>query len=992
MRENSLLLLMDLFALIEKGDSPHHEVRRELEEVFLKQTLLDATAEEYLIRHDEIVNENLSLEVRKERILAICKELNISLTQRQRANSVVRLIEYVLVADYEDEEYQLLNMISQELNIAQDEFDLVEGLIEASEHFAGPNALVVSADVNPPKELYKHIYRPKLQGVIRIAYVHSADLFFACYEGLRTLQLNGVQMKHGRVYVFGRGAIIRGQILKPVYFSDVLTSMREQYTQHKIEFKASNITYHFPDGKVGLHELSFTEHTGTLMGIMGGSGAGKSTLLNVLNGSARPSTGFITVNGIDLYDEAQTLKGVVGFVSQDDLLMEDLTVYQNLYFNAQLCFAGKDDEFVREKVEKVAIDLGLNEIRHLKVGSPLEKIISGGQRKRLNIALELIREPAVLFLDEPTSGLSSKDSEVIIDLLKSLSLRGTLVFVVIHQPSSQIFKAFDKLLLLDQGGYPVYIGNPVDAVIYFKLATHQINPEIGECVCCGNVNPEQIFSILEIRQLDDQGFPAGERKFSPQQWNEHFKEQQALNPAPESEQSTAPFVNDYRKPGLLKQFKVFLQRDVLSKINNHQYLFITILEAPVLAFLLAFLMRYRVPGKEYTFQDNRNMVAYVFMSVIVALFLGMMVSAEEILRDRKIRKRERFLNLSRASYLSSKVIILLVIAAFQALLFVLVGNTIMGFREHYFEFWLMFFVLSLYANALGLNVSSGFKSAVTIYILIPFLIIPQLMLSGLLVKFEELNPTMAGRSVVPLSGEMMATRWAFEGLAVQLSSQNSYQAPLYDLEKEKVNLIYFKNTWFYKMNEIILATNKSTADSLLPLLKVEFDRVGVQSKYAELEAVTSGATKQKLLAVRSRFNQEYEEVLAKLDAMYLSSNLPQDQKVDWDELRSKYHNDRLEVLVRNQDFLGDKIYEEYGALHPGDNSIYFDPAVDHQIRAHLFTPRKYFMGAYFSTYWVNVVIIFIMTIVLHVVLYYRVLELFIRRISDWSFLSKYMKK
>jgi len=194
------------------------------------------------------------------------------------------------------------------------------------------------------------------------------------------------------------------------------------------------------------------------------------------------------------------------------------------------------------------------------------------------------------------------------------------------------------------------------------------------------------------------------------------------------------------------------------------------------------------------------------------------------------------------------------------------------------------------------------------------------------------------------------------------------------------------------MNEIILATNKSTADSLLPLIKTEFERVGVQPKYAKLEAVTSGATKQKLLAVRAKFNREYEDVLVKLDAKYLSSNLPEDEKVDWDELRKNYHNDRLEVLVRNQDFLGDKIYEEYGALHPGDNSIYFDPPAGQQIRAHLFAPRKFFLGAYHSTYWVNVVVIFLMTIALHVVLYYRVLELFIRRISDWSFLSKYMKK
>ncbi len=112
--------------------------------------------------------------------------------------------------------------------------------------------------------------------------------------------------------------------------------------------------------------------------------------------------------------------------------------------------------------------IGLYEAKDLKVGSPLEKTISGGQRKRLNIALELIREPSVLFVDEPTSGLSSRDSENIMDLLKELALKGKVIFVVIHQPSSDIFKMFDKLLILDLGGRPIYYGNPVDGVLYFK--------------------------------------------------------------------------------------------------------------------------------------------------------------------------------------------------------------------------------------------------------------------------------------------------------------------------------------------------------------------------------------------------------------------------------------------------------------------------------------------------------------------------------------------
>jgi ABC-type multidrug transport system ATPase subunit len=159
----------------------------------------------------------------------------------------------------------------------------------------------------------------------------------------------------------------------------------------------------------------------------------------------------------------------------------------------------------------------------MKVGSPLNKKISGGQRKRLNIALELIREPAILFLDEPTSGLSSRDSENILDLLKELTLKGKLVFVVIHQPSSDIFKMFDKLLILDTGGYLIYNGDPIESIIYYKSRVQHANWNESECTLCGNVNPEQIFNIVESKVLDEYGNPTRARKISPSEWNQHFK-------------------------------------------------------------------------------------------------------------------------------------------------------------------------------------------------------------------------------------------------------------------------------------------------------------------------------------------------------------------------------------------------------------------------------------------------------------------------------------
>ena len=163
--------------------------------------------------------------------------------------------------------------------------------------------------------------------------------------------------------------------------------------------------------------------------------------------------------------------------------------------------------------------LGLYEIKDIQVGTPLNKKISGGQRKRLNIALELIREPAVLFLDEPTSGLSSRDSENIMDLLKDLTLKGKLVFVVIHQPSSDIFKMLDNLLFLDTGGYLIYSGNPIDSIMYFKSRVHHANWSESECHVCGNVNPEQIFNIVESLVIDEYGKETHTRKISPREWN-----------------------------------------------------------------------------------------------------------------------------------------------------------------------------------------------------------------------------------------------------------------------------------------------------------------------------------------------------------------------------------------------------------------------------------------------------------------------------------------
>ncbi|MBP1666937.1 MAG: transporter ATP-binding/permease protein, partial [Bacteroidetes bacterium] len=387
------------------------------------------------------------------------------------------------------------------------------------------------------------------------------------------------------------GTSIRNHNIKPLYFSDIVSVFKEDLEHTKIVFEADEIAYKFKSGATGLQKMSFREESGRMIGIMGSSGAGKSTMLNILNGSAKPSEGRVMINGIDIYEDRVKAKGLIGHVSQDDLLMEELTVYQNLYYNTKLCFDHYSEEQITQIVQNLLSNLGLFEIKDIQVGTPLNKMISGGQRKRLNIALELIREPAILFLDEPTSGLSSKDSANIMDLLKDLTLKGKLVFVVIHQPSSEIFKMFDNLLILDTGGYLIYNGNPVDSISYFKSKVHRANWAESECHVCGNVNPEQIFNIVESLVIDEYGKETRTRKISPRDWYDFFN-----NPDPKQteityKESILPEIT-FKIPNWFKQLKVFVTRDMLSKISNLQYMVITLLEAPVLAFILSFIIKY----------------------------------------------------------------------------------------------------------------------------------------------------------------------------------------------------------------------------------------------------------------------------------------------------------------------------------------------------------------------------------------------------------------
>ncbi len=1023
MSERILRALMQMFAIIAKVDGINNTGRL-IVESFLKQQLSQEQVETYLKIFDEYLETHQAASKKKDgtakrtslnsvKVLKICTQVNEELVQTQKVIVLIRLLEFIYSSnEISEQEYEFVTTVAETFNIPQEEFTALKTFVEEAGSTIpnSPDILVINNKEGGYGNQTKHIYCEPLTEDIRIIQIHSVGMYAMRIYGKLELQLNGQLVSKERVHILIPGSSIRSSKIKPIYYSDVISKFLSDESQAKITFQVTGLEYKFKGGKLGLRDVNISEESGKLIGIMGGSGAGKSTLLNVLNSQETPSGGSVKINGINIHTEHEKIEGVIGHVSQDDLLIEELTVFQNLFYNAKLCFGNFTDAEITKKCNELLADLGLSETVNLKVGSPLEKTISGGQRKRLNIALELVREPSVLFVDEPTSGLSSRDSENIMDLLKELALKGKLIFVVIHQPSSDIYKMFDKLMILDVGGYPIYYGNPVDAVSYFKRLVNHVNAEEAECWNCGNVNPEQIFNIIESKVLDEYGNLTHTRKMRPADWNKHYKEIIEKNIHSDRKITDIP-ESIFKVPNILKQFKVFITRDVKSKLTNTQYLMINFIEAPLLAFILAFLVRYfntdDINSKGYLFSENENIPAYMFMSVVVALFIGLTVSAEEIIRDRKIRKRESFLNLSKGSYLWSKVIIMFVLSAFQTFTFVVVGNYVLGVKGMYMDYWLILFSTSCFANMLGLNISSAFNSAVTIYILIPFLIIPQLLLAGVVVKFDKLNPTLAKQGGVPVVGEMMASRWAFEALAVNQFKENKFEKNFYKFDKSISIAQYKNNYWRQKLeNKFVQIENQQKLGKSLKELAID-----IQLIHDEVVKEQMVATKIKCDVVDKINVENYSpeiikgirSYLDKLKAYYinventarnkkdeaaLKMQKTDEERMAFVKLREEYENVSLSNMVMNaNDISGEKSLEKDGRLIQQSDPVFLDPS-DRWGRAQFFAPRKNLFGNLIPTFWFNIGVIWVMSLVLMITLYFDVFKKVLDFFGNISFKKK----
>jgi len=599
---------------------------------------------------------------------------------------------------------------------------------------------------------------------------------------------------------------------------DVGQILRCNFTERLIEEERNvirsldvrDLVCKFSNGQIAIDGIALSVQRGEMVCVMGASGCGKSTFLRALAGQFPPAQGDVLFNNRSLYANYEALKKYVTYVPQYDAFDEHLTIEENLDFAAAIRAPYLSRRERLRRIDGKLAELGLNERRGFVVGNTHTKTLSGGERKRLNIGLDMVSAADVFLFDEPTSGLSSKDSEHVIEIIRGMA-HNKIVLVTIHQPTSKIFQMFQKAILLDRGGKLVFFGTPQEMLKYFAEAEHQqhFGTELGSCEACGTTRPEFIFDVLEtpLRDLggdiifeeNNRGQLVPARRFSPDYWRDKYEAYRLMKDVqqPVALREAAPPPSPVRRKETMRprdewhQFVVLLKRAFLSKLRNRANLLTTILEAPLLALLTGMVLRYS-QEEVYDFASAFHIPTYLFLSLVVAMFLGLTNSVDDIIRDRAVLMRERNLDVRLAYYVLAKGLTLAVFALIQCALFAWIGNWLLGLRGGFSIVFIAMFLTTASGAAIGLLISSLVSESKTGILIIPVILIPQIILSGALIKYEEMNrnldfvysiqqwvnkhpdSSMPARSdlQVPLICELMPTRWSYEALVFAQAKLN----------------------------------------------------------------------------------------------------------------------------------------------------------------------------------------------------------------------------
>lgn len=477
---------------------------------------------------------------------------------------------------------------------------------------------------------------------------------------------------------------------------------------------------------IGSDHVNLSINPGELVAIVGGSGTGKSTIMSVLCGYLQPNEGSVYINGCNLYKNFDALKNLFGYVPQNDIVYDNLTVYEMLKYTAELRLPRDTNVADREKaIQRVLQTVALEEHKDKLICK-----LSGGQRKRASIAVELLPDPKLLFLDEPVSGLDPATERDLMYSLRQMTKLGKTVVLVTH--STLQLNICDKIAFMGPNGKLCYVGNEKSALDYF-----------------------QVNDVVDIYNKITQ---------APSEWKQKYD---ALMPKI-SEKPASQTVPVRQRRNHLHQQWVLCKRYTKLVLNDRLRLGMLLAQAPLLALLISWV----ADGNQFEQYDMTK--SLLFALSCSSFWIGMLNAIQEICKERTILKREYMSGLSLPSYVSSKIIVLGALDLVQSLLLIGTFALTLGLPEtgvfiHPFaELFLTAWFTTLSATATGLFVSSLFKNPDRAMTAAPLLLMPQMLFSGLLFKLSGFTEAISWFAIC---------RWSMEGFGTT-ANLNSLQTSL----------------------------------------------------------------------------------------------------------------------------------------------------------------------------------------------------------------------
>lgn len=472
--------------------------------------------------------------------------------------------------------------------------------------------------------------------------------------------------------------------------------------------------------------VDMTISPGELVAIIGGSGAGKSTIMNVLCGYLKPKEGSVYINGTDLYRNFDALKKCFGYVPQSDIVYNNLSLYDMLRYTAELRLPKDMSAEERDK----AIDKAIAMVDLTEKKNSLIRNLSGGQKKRASIAVELLPDPKLLFLDEPASGLDPGTERSLMQSLRKMTRAGKTVILVTH--STLQLSVCDKIAFMGKGGKLCFFGNEKDALAFFETN-----------------------DIVDVyAKITDQAA----------EWNQKYVNSVIL---PE-EKKSAGSVGGNQSKNRTRQLRILCKRYTKLVLNDRQRLLLTVLQAPLLAALISLVAN----GKQ--FEQYEMTKSLLFALSCSGFWIGMLNAIQEICKERTILKREYMTGLSLSAYTLSKMIVLGILSLIQCVLLISVFGLMVGLPDSglmmpaFLEMLLTAWLTAFSATAMGLFVSSLFTNPDRAMTVAPLLLMPQMLFSGLLFKLSGATEAISWFAIC---------RWSMEGFGTT-ANLNSLQTAM----------------------------------------------------------------------------------------------------------------------------------------------------------------------------------------------------------------------